>query len=319
MARPSTVARLCAAAALITGAGTTCSQDYPNKPVRVVTYPAGGGTDFSARLIAQGLSVALGQQFIVDNRPGGVIQGEILAKAAPDGYTLLLNGSALWLAPFMQEVAYNPRDFSPVTLATISPNVLVVHPSVPAASVKELIAVARARPGALNYASGPAGVPNHLAAELFKSLAGVDIVRIGYKGGGPALNDLIAGQVQLLFASAGTVMPHVRSGRLRALAITSAQPSALVPDMPTIAASGLPGYEIVSIDAVFAPGKTSAAIIGRLNREILRVLNRPDVKEKFFNAGVETVGSSPEELATRLKSEMARLGKLIKDAGIHSE
>jgi tripartite-type tricarboxylate transporter receptor subunit TctC len=179
--------------------------------------------------------------------------------------------------------------------------------------------VARARPGALNYASGPAGVPNHLAAELFKSLAGVDIVRIGYKGGGPALNDLIAGQVHVLFASAGTVMPHVKSGRLRALAITSAQPSALVPDLPTIAAAGLPGYEIVSIDAMFAPAKTPTAIVDRLNREIQRVLGRPDVKEKFFSAGVETVGSSPGELASRLKSEMSRLGKVIKDAGIRAE
>src|SRR5262249_8533027 len=216
-------------------------------------------------------------------------------------------------------VSYDPRSFSPVTLATISPNVLVVHPSVAAASVKELIAIAKARPGGLNYASGPAGVPNHLAAELFKSMAGVDIVRIGYKGGGPALNDLIAGQVQVLFASAGTVMPHVRSGRLRALGVTSALPSALVPDVPSIAASGLPGSKFLSADAIFAPEKPPPPVINRLNTEISRVPARQDIREKFFNAGVETVGGSPGELAARVKSEMSRLGKLIKEANIRAE
>ena len=284
-----------------------------------MTYPPGGGTDFTARVIAQGLTANLGQSAIVDNRPGGVTQGEILAKAAPDGYTLLVNGSALWLAPLMQETRYNPLEFMPVTIATVSPNVLVVHPSVPAKSVSDLIALAKAKPGALNYASGPAGVPNHLAGELFKALAHVDIVRIAYKGGGPALNDLLAGQVQILFASAGTILPHLNTGRVRGLAVTSATPSRLVPDLPPIAAAGLSDYEIVSLDAVFAPPRTRPAIVGRLNEEIARVLARPEVKEKFFNAGVETVGSPPEELSAKMKAEMARLGKVIREAGIRAD
>ena len=309
----------CFIALAISAVGAVSAQDYPSRPVRIVTYPVGGGTDFTARLIAQQLTGLLGQPVIVDNRPGGVIQGEILAKAPPDGYTLLLNGSALWIAPLLQDVSYNPAEFSPVTLATISPNVLVVHPSLPVTSVKELIAFARARPGQLNYASGPVGVPNHLAGEMLKALARVDIVRIGYKGGGPALNDLLAGQVHLLFASAGTVIPHVKSGRLRGLAVTSAQPSALVPGLPAIAASGVPGYEVVSIDAIFAPARTPAALVGRLNRDIVRVLALPDLKQKFFAAGVETVGSSPEQLGERVRSEIERFGKVIKAAGIRAE
>ena len=243
----------------------------------------------------------------------------MLANASRDGYTVLLNGSALWLAPLMQNARYNPLEFAPVTLATTSPNVLVVHPSVAAASVSELIALAKARPGVLNYASGPAGVPNHLAGELFKALAGVNIVRVGYKGGGPALNDLLAGQVQVLFASAGGIMPHARAGRLRALAVTSAKPSALLPDLPTIAESGLPNYEIVSNDAVFAPPNTPRAVVQRLNQGISHVLGAADVKEKFFKAGVETVGSTPEALEETVRRDIARLGKVIKDTGIRAE
>jgi len=299
----------------------TCAHadDFPVKPLRIITYPAGGGTDFTARVIAQGLTAALGQSIIVDNRPGGVIQGELLAKAPPDGYTLLLNGSALWLAPFMQDARYNPLELTPVTAATVSPNVLVIHPSVPVKSVHELIALAKAKPGALNYASGPPGVPNHLAAELFKSLAHVNVVRVAYKGGGPALNDLLAGQVHLLFASVGTVIPHVKSGRLRALGVTSASPSRIVPDVPPIAASGLPDYEILSTDAIFAPPRTAPAMVNRLNEEIARVLAKHDVKEKLFKAGVETVGSTPAELASTVKAEMTRLGAVIKAAGIRAE
>ena len=202
---------------------------------------------------------------------------------------------------------------------TRSPSVLVVHPAVAAKSVKELIALARASPGELNYASGPTGVSNHLAAELFKAMAGVNLVRIPYKGGGPAVNALIAGEVQVSFPSAAGVTQHIRSGRLRALAITSAQPSVLFPELPTLAASGLAGYESEGLAGVFAPAKTPAVLINRLNQEIVRCLDRTDVREKFLKAGLETVGSSPQEFGAKIKSEITRLGKVIKDAGIRSE
>jgi len=307
------------AANIILGHAVAVAQSFPIKPVRIITYPAGGGTDFTARLIAQELTTAFRQSVIVENRPGGVLQGELLANASPDGYTVLLNGNALWLAPLMQKARYDPLEFAPITLAATSPNVLVVHPSVAAGSVSELIALAKARPGQLNYASGPAGVPNHLAGELFKALAGVNIVRIGYKGGGPALNDLLAGQVHVLFASAGGIMPHAKAGRLRALAVTSAKRSPLFPDLPTIAESGLPDYEIVSNDAVFAPPNTPRAVVQRLSSEISHVLTAPDVREKFFSAGVEAVGSSPEMLRETVGRDMARFGKVIRDAGIRTE
>ena len=220
----------------------------------------------------------------------------------------------------MSKTPYDPvRDFSPVSILGRYPNVLVVHPSVAASSVKELIALAKAKPGALNYASGPVGASNHLAAELFKSMAGVNIVRVVYKGGGPALNDVIAGQVQLLFASTGSVVSLLKSGRLRALAVTSAQPSELVPGLPTVAASGLPGYESVSIGLLLAPPKTPAAIIRRINQALVYALNSADIKDRFSSIGVETISSSPQELAVAMKADIARVGKLIKDAGIKDD
>jgi tripartite-type tricarboxylate transporter receptor subunit TctC len=244
-----------------------------------------------------------------------------VAKAQPDGYTVLLHGSGLWLLPFMREdVPWDSlRDFSPITLAISSSNLVVVNPSLPINSIKDLIAVAKARPGQLNDAGGQTGASTHLAAELFKAMAGVDIVRVPYKGVGPALNALIAGEVQLSFTNPGAATPHVKSGRLRALAVTSAQPSALLPGLPTVAASGLPGYEAVSIFGLFAPARTPAAIINRLNQESVRFLNLAQTREKFLNSGVETVGSSPEQLAATVKSEMARMGKVIRDRGIRAE
>jgi tripartite-type tricarboxylate transporter receptor subunit TctC len=204
-------------------------------------------------------------------------------------------------------------------LVARAPSILVVHPSVAASSVKELIALAKSRPGAINYATGASGSTGHLSAELFKSMAAIDIVRVPYKGGGPALIDLISGQVQMLFSSPGSVTPQINSGKLRALAVTSADPSALVPALPTLAASGLPGYEAVGNYSVFAPVGTPAFIVDHLNREIVRTLNRADVKDRYFNGGVETVGSTPQELAAKVKAEMARMGKVIKDAGIRAE
>lgn len=301
--------------------GVVTGQDYPGKPIRVVSPGPGGGADFVARFIAQGISGPLGQQVVVENRPAGVIPGQVVSKALPDGYTLLVNGNSFWIAPLMRDnIPYDPvKDFSPIALAVGSPNILVVHSSVAANSVKELIALAKAKPGVLNYASASAGGSVHLSAELFKYMAGVDIVRISYKTSGTSVNALVGGEVQLMFANAPPVVPHVKSGRLRALAVTTLQPSALFPEVPTVAGSGLPGFEVASVYALFAPARTPAAIVNRLNQEVVRFLGRTDVKEKFFAAGVETIGSSPEELAAAMKSEMTRMGKVIREAGIREE
>ncbi len=304
---------------MVVGATTVYGQNYPHKPIRIVTAEPGGGGDIVARLIASGLSSSMGQQVIVDNRQAGLIAGQIVSRAPPDGYTLLVSSGVLWLMPFMQDTGTMGKDLSPITLANRTPNVLVVHPSVAANSVKELIALAKAKPGNLNYASGPNGAPNHLAAELFTSMAGVNIMRVTYKGSGPGLNDLIGGQVQLMFPNAASVAPHIKSGRLRALAVTSLQPSTLVPGLPTVAESGLPGYESVAIYCMFGPAKMPARLVNRLNQGIVRFLNRADVKERFLTAGIETVGSSPEQLAATMTSEMARIKKLFKDAGIRAE
>jgi len=262
----------------------------------------------------------MGQQLIVENRPSGVIPGEVVAKAAPDGYTLLVASGILWTGSLMQDTPYDPvRDFQPISLTSRQSNLLVVHPSLPVKSVKDLISLAKARPGELNYAAAGTGSSSHLAAELFKAMTGTSIVRIPYKASALALNDLFGGQVQLMFAVAAAVMPHVKSGRLKALSVSSLRPTAQAPGLPTIADSGVPGYESVSMHGVFAPARTSMSVVSRLNQEIVRFLKIPDVTEKFLSAGLETVGSSPDELAATMKSEMNRLGKVIKDAGIRAE
>jgi tripartite-type tricarboxylate transporter receptor subunit TctC len=295
----------------------TGAQDFPSRPVRIVTSEAGGGNDVQARMIARGLTAALGQQVIVENRPSGVIPGEIVARAMPNGYTLLLYNNTLWTGPLIQKAPYDPvLDFAPVTTATIGPNVLVVNSTLPAKSVAELIALAKSRPGQLNYASSGTGATNHLAAELFKTMAGVDIVRIGYKGAGPGLNDLIANQIQVMFPTAGAAAPHVKAGRVKALAVTSAERSSIAPELPTIAASGLPGYESLAIYGIFAPAGTSRTVINRLNQEITRILASAEVKERFFAMGMEAVGGSPAQLAAAVKSDIVRMSKVIRDAGI---
>jgi tripartite-type tricarboxylate transporter receptor subunit TctC len=310
-----------AAAVCGQAASTGWAQAYPDKPIRIITSTIGGAADFAARFAAQGLSSLLGQPVIVDNRGSGIVIGEIAAKAPADGYTVLVAGPTLWLAPLLYgRLSWDPvRDFSPVMLAVSSPNILVVHPGVEANSVKDLITLAKARPGALNYATGGSGSTPHLAAELFKSMADVDLARINYRGAGPAFNDLIAGQVQVMFAVGTGAMPHVKSGRLRALAVTSAHPTPLVPGLPTVAASGLPGYESVNNVGLFVPAKTPAAIIHRLNQESVRAFSKVEVKERVFNSGAEVVAGSPEQFRTAVKAEMTRLGKVIRDAGIRSE
>jgi tripartite-type tricarboxylate transporter receptor subunit TctC len=298
------------------------AQNYPARPVRIVTSAPGGSSDFAARLVAQGLASGLGQQVIIENRGGGVAAIEIVAKAQPDGYTLLYYGSILWLLPLMQEAkSYDTlRDFAPVALAVTSPNIVLVHPSVQAKTVKELIALAKSKPGALNYGSGGAGSSGHLAAELFKSMAGVDMVRIPFKGSGPALTAIIANEIQVLMSSAGGMNPHIKSGRVRALAVTSAKRSASFPDLPTVAEAGVPGYEYGQMSGLFAPVKTAAAIVNRLSQETVRAANLPEIKDKLFSAGVDAApNSSPREFTAQIKSEISRLGKVIKDAGIRSE
>ncbi len=296
---------------------------YPDKPIRIITSEPGGGVDFAARLMAPALTGTLGQQVIVENRggAGGAIAADRVARASPDGYTLLLYGSPIWLAPFLRDkVTYDPvKDFAPITLTTRSPTVLVVNPSVAAHSVKELVALAKAKPGAINIAVGGSGTASHLATELFKATAGVNMVVVPYKGSGPVITALLGGEVLMTFSNAAAIAPHVKSGKLRALAVTSAQPSPLVPDLPTVAASGLPGYESTSIYGVLAPAKTPTPIIMRLNLELVRFLMQPDVKQKFLNSGVETVGNTPREFAAAIKSDMNKLGKIIKDAGIREQ
>jgi tripartite-type tricarboxylate transporter receptor subunit TctC len=290
---------------------------YPAKVIRIVTVAAGGGSDFASRLIATPLGASLGQQVIVDNR--GQLAIDIAAKAPADGYTLLLSGPALWLLPFMRDnVAASMQDFTPVTMATQTVNVLVVHPALPVKSVDALIALAKARPGQLNFATSGNGNTVHIAGELFKSMSGCDIVRINYKGAGQALTDLVAGQTQLMFAVPGSAMPHVKSGRLRALAVTSAEPSPLLPGLPTVAAR-LPGYESVSYLAVVAPNGTPAAIVTKLQQEIARALARPEVKEKLVSTGIETMGTAPEVTAALIKAETARMGKVIRAANIRAD
>ena len=293
------------------------AQDYPNKTVRVITSGAGGGSDLVSRLVARALTTSLGQPVIVENRASGAVATSV-AQAPPDGYTLLGSPGSLWLAPFLEKVTYDPlRDFAAISLINRTPTVLAVHPALPAKSVKELIALAKARPGVLNYSSGGNGTTSHLAGELFNYMAKVNIVRIVYKT--QVSPDLLSGEVQMVFGSAGAVMPHAKSGKLRALAVTSPQPSILVPGLTTVSAAGLPGFEIGTIFGFFAPGKTPEAVVRRLNQEIVRFVHTADTKEKFIGLGVEPVGSSPEELTVTMKSEMSRLGKVIKNAGITAE
>ncbi len=310
----------CAVAALLLAVPAS-AQPYPDRPVRIVTAEAGGSQDVAARILAVGLTAALGQQFIIDNRSSGVIPGEIVSRAKPDGHTLLIYAGTFWMQPLVRKsVPYDPvRDFAPISLIIASPTVLVVHPALPAKSVKELIALAKSRPGELNFAMGSVGAANHLAAELFKSMAGVDMLGIGYRGNGSAVNALVSGQVQLMFATASSVTPLVRIGRLRALAVASAQPSPLAPDLPTIASAGLPGYESQSTTGFFAPAKTPPGIIDRLHRESVRYLQTPEARQRLLAVGAETIGSTPEALAAKVTSEMARMGKVIQDARIRVE
>jgi len=299
-----------AAAISALAAGVVDAQNYPTKPIRIVTSGIGSGTDTALRMLEPGLTEVLQQRLVLENRSSGSIPGEIVMRATPDGYTLLVYNNTLWTESLIQKTPYIVlRDFAPVTLISQSPNVLVVTLTLPVNSVADLVTLAKAKPGALTYATGSTGASNHVAGEMFKAMAGVDMLRIPYKNGTLQAADLIAGRVQLMFASIGMV-PHIKAGRLRAVAVTSSGPSELFPGLPTVASAGLQGYESGSLYAIFAPLRTPPAIVRQLSSAAGRVLKSPEMKQRYLTAGMESVGSSPEELAATIKSDLARVGKI---------
>lgn len=301
------------------GAAAALAQDYPNRSIRIITAPAGGSSDNVARTIAQGIIEGLGQPAVVDNRTN-VAASEAVYKAPPDGYILLVSSESLWIRPLLEKVPYDlVKDFTPVGQVTREFYAVAVHTSLPVNSVRELIALAKAKPGALNYGSALSGSGTHLAAALFMSMAGVNIVQVAYKGIAQSITAVAGGEVNLMFANPSLLAPHAQAGKLRILAVSSAAPTALAPGVPTIAASGVPGYECVSIQGLFAPGKTPAAIINRLNQQIARVVNQPGAKERFLNIGSEVVGSTPEQFAAFIEVDNARMTKLVKDANIKAD
>lgn len=301
------------------------AQDYPVKPIRFIAPNLPGGpTDILARIIAQKLSDSLGQPVVVENRAGaaGNIGTEVAAKSPPDGYTLLSGNIATFgaNASLYKRLGFDPvKDFAPVVLVATQPNILVVHPSLPVTSVKELIALARAHPGQLNYAGSGIGAVAHLAAELFKNDTGTNIVHIAYKSAAPALIDLTAGQTQLMFATALSVQPFLQAKRLRPLAVTTPQRARAFPELPTVAEAGLPGFEATTWHGVLVPAGTPAAIVGKLNAEINRLLQLPDVRERIGALGGEIVGGTPGEFAEHIQREIPRWAKVIKAAGIQLE
>jgi tripartite-type tricarboxylate transporter receptor subunit TctC len=307
------------------GLAHAAEQNYPARAVRlIVPFPPGGGTDFVARLIQNRFAEALGQQVIVDNRAGasGILGSELASKASPDGYTLAMGTSNTMAAnvAMFPKLSYDPlRDFIPISLIATQPNILAVHPSLPARSVKELIALAKSRPGQLNYASSGSGSSHHLSGELLKLMSHTNIVHVPYKGTGPAIQDAIGGHVEVLFAGIAASLPHVKSGRLRALGITSAARSSMLPDLPAIAEAGLPGYELSSWHGVFAPAGTPQAIVATVHRAIVKALESAEVRERFASQGADAVGSAPAEFRKFLAAEIEKLGKLIRAAGIKAD
>jgi tripartite-type tricarboxylate transporter receptor subunit TctC len=300
------------------------AQEYPSKPVRLISgFQPGGGSDIVARLISEKLGEAWGRPFVVDNRSGagGTIALAMAAKAPADGYTLLvISGSQITNATFITKVPFDVmKAYAPVSQVTSGPYLLVVHPSVAAQNVKELIAVSKAKPGQLNYASTGTGSFAHLGMELFKSLTGADMLHVPYKGSGPALIDLLGGQVQIGVPSAPSAMPHVRNGRLRALAVTTLQRSPLAPELPSVAESGVPGFSLDSWYGIVAPAGTPAPLIRKLNVEIMKILGAPAVVSYLAREGAVPKGSSPAELSVTMQSELAKWGKVIRAAGIKFE
>jgi tripartite-type tricarboxylate transporter receptor subunit TctC len=320
-----TSAKHCGLAGLIglavLGMNEALAQGYPARPIRVIVpQSAGGSTDLVARAVGQRVADAIGQPMVVDNRPGaGSINGtEIAAKAAPDGYTLLVVAASFTITPnIRKKVPYDVlRDFTPISQLVTLPHILVVHPSLPVKSVKELIALAKAQPDVLNFASSGIGTSTHMATELFMYLTHTKMVNIPYKGGAPGMTALLGGQVQLYFAAISTALPHVRSGRLRALAVSTAKRSVAAPEYPTIEEAGVPGYEHASWVGMLAPDQTPRAVITQLNREAVRVTQMPEVKKLLLRSGVEALGSSPKEFGIVIRTEFAKWARVVKAAGI---
>ena len=302
-----------AASALLTVTDVAHGQEkYPAKIIRIVTAAPGSNHDWGARLTAQELAPRIGQKVIVENK--GSIATEYVAKdVPPDGYTLLFYGAFVWLQPYLAKVNWDPiTDLAPITLAITSPSVLVVHPSLPVKNVKEMIQLARSRPGQLNYGGGGGGSTPHIAGELFKHMARVDIVRVRYKGTGPSMIGLLTGEVQLMFSALGPTMPYVKQGRMKAVAVTTAKRTKLVPELPAVAET-LPGFDAEAAIGFFVPKKTPPAVVGLLNREIAQALKGADAQVLANNA-VEVVGNTPEEFAAFIKTDMARMGPVIKSA-----
>ncbi|MBI4207064.1 MAG: tripartite tricarboxylate transporter substrate binding protein [Betaproteobacteria bacterium] len=298
---------------------SAAAADYPTKPIRlVIGFAPGGGTDTTARALSAKLTAALGQQVVVDNRPGfsGTIAADIVAKGTPDGHTVLLGTIALVVNPSLTDkMPFDTlKDLAPVTRAADSTNILVLHPSVAAKSVKELIALAKTKP--LNAGSSGIGGAGHLAVELFNLQAGTKITHVPYKGGGPAIVDLLAGNIHLIFATAASSIGHIKAGRIKPLAVTTTKRSALVPDLPTVAEAGLPGFEANNWNGFLVPAKTPRPIINRLNKELAAALTLPDIKEFLFKQGLDAAPGTPEEFGAYMKSEMAKWAKVIKAAGI---
>lgn len=298
----------------------TLAQEFPTRPLRIITSASGSGADIVARLIAPAISNTVGQTASVENQTAGIAPILTVAKAQPDGHLLLAYSSSLWTGPLMREMPYDAlRDFSPVAWLTRAPNIIVVHPSLPVKSMRQLLDFARARPGALSYGTAGAGGATHLAGEMLKAMAGIDIVHAPFAGNAAALKNLLAGEIHIMFSNAGSVAPYLKSGRLRPLAVTSAERSALLPDLPTVISAGVPDYETSSIIGMVAPAKTPAPVLSRLNLAVSRALDQQDIREKLLNAGLEPVGGDPQRLATTMRNEIARLGKVIKDAGIRAD
>jgi len=299
--------------------------DYPSKPIRmIVGFAAGGGTDTTARAIAQKMSAAMGEQVVVDNRPGaaGNVATELVVRGPADGYTILMGTiAALAINPTLYgNLAFDPiKDLAPVSQAVNSSNILVVHPSVQAKSVQELIALAKAKPGTLNYGSSGIGGTGHLAGVLFDELAGTKMTHVPYKGGGPAMIELVGGQVQLVFATPPTAVPQIKSGKIRGLAVTTLKRSSVMPDLPTISESGLKGYDANNWYGVVVPVKTPKPIVTRLNTEIVKALNAPDLKELFFTQGLDPAPSTPEQFGAYIKSELGKWAKVIKASGAKAD
>lgn len=305
-------------------ANAAAAPQYPTRPVRlVVPFAAGGGADTLSRIIAPKLSDALGQTWVVDNRGGaaGNLAAEIVADAAPDGHTVFMGFSTvLTVNPSLYKLRWNvERSFQPVTLLATAQYILVLHPSVKAGSLKEFVALARQRAGSLNYASAGVGSPLHLAAELFKKRAGVDMVHLPYKGGGPAAAAVLAGEAQVIFGSVASSMPHVKAGKLRALATTGAKRSKVAPDLPTIAESGFSGFDVSSWYAFLVPAKTPASVVNRLRDEAIKAVALPDVQQAMARQGLEVETSTPQQLAQRIRAEAAVWAEVVKTAGIRAE